>query len=118
MRRILLALAAVLFAGAAAAQSLTIFSGVPYALTPVGGNQYNVTVSGSTALTVPVGARYAIVCALTAAISYTTDGTTTPSATVGNQIQLNTCIALQGIAILNKFHALSATGKLQVEYFQ
>ena len=65
----------------------TIVQGVfplPYGYTPLSPGQHNLAITSSTALTIPTGARYATVCASTAAVKYTTDGTTTPTSSVGH----------------------------------
>jgi hypothetical protein len=88
----------------------------PYA--PLSPGQHNLSVTSATALTVPTGARYATVCASGAAVKYTTDGTTTPTSSVGMPLAAGACLALSGPQTLANFRAISASGTLDVEYFQ
>ena len=99
----------------------TIVPGViplPYSYTPLSPGQHNLTPTSSTALTVPAGARYATVCASSATVKYTTDGTTTPTGSVGQPLAAGSCVPLSGPMVLANFRAISATGTLDVEYFQ
>jgi len=88
----------------------------PYA--PLSPGQHNLALTTATALTVPTGARYATVCASGAAVKYTTDGTTTPTSSVGMPLAAGACVALSGPQGLANFRAISASGTLDVEYFQ
>ena len=99
----------------------TIVQGVfplPYGYTPLPPGQHNFALTSSTALTIPTGARYATICASTASVKYTTDGTTTPTASVGMPLPAGACVALSGATVLANFLAISATGTLDVEFFQ
>ncbi len=99
----------------------TIVSGVvplPYAYTPLPPGQHNISPGSSTALIIPAGARYATVCASTAAARYTTDGATTPTATIGQPLPVSSCISLSGPAVLANFRIMSPSGTIDVEYFQ
>jgi len=99
----------------------TVVPGViplPYSYTPLSPGQHNLAPISSTALTVPTGARYATVCASSATVKYTTDGTTTPTASVGQPLAAGSCVSLSGATVLTNFRAISATGILDVEYFQ
>ena len=89
---------------------------MPYA--PLSPGQHNLALTSATALTAPTGARYATVCASGAAVKYTTDGTTTPTATVGMPLAPGACVALSGPQTLANFSAFSSSGTLDVEYFQ
>ena len=120
------ALAFALFAGSALGQSYQGPKGtqvppsmpLPYPYSPLPPGQHNLEPTSATALTAPPGAAYAIVCASTASVRYTTDGTTAPTATVGMPLAAGACVALSGAAVLANFRALSAAGTLDVEYFQ
>lgn len=120
------AVLALAIASSAAAQTYhdtagTIVPGVvplPFGFTPLSPGQHNLTISSATALTVPNGARYATVCARTAAANYTTDGTTAPTSSVGMALAAGSCVALSGPAVLAAFRAISATGTLDAEFFQ
>jgi hypothetical protein len=113
-------------AGAAEAQTYydragTVVQGfvpLPYAYVPLPPGQHNLAATTSTALIVPAGARYATVCASTATVRYTTDGMTAPTAAIGQPLTPGSCVSLSGPAVLANFRALSATGTLDVEYFQ
>jgi len=99
----------------------TIVAGViplPYSYTPLSPGQHNLAPTSSTALSVPTGARYATVCASSATVKYTTDGTTTPTGSVGQPLAAGSCVSLSGATVLANFRAISTTGTLDVEYFQ
>lgn len=93
------------------------FMPLPYAYTPLPPGQHNLPPASSTALTIPAGARYATVCASAAAAKYTTDGATTPTATIGQPLPAGSCISLSGPAVLANFRIVSS-GTVDVEYFQ
>jgi hypothetical protein len=88
----------------------------PYA--PLSPGQHNLAPTSAIALTVPSGARYATVCASGSTVRYTTDGTTTPTSSVGMPLSAGTCMALSGPQVLANFRAFSASGTLDAEYFQ
>jgi hypothetical protein len=97
---------------------LVIGSG-PYAFTPLTPGQYTpVSDSASTALTVPTGATYAVVCAEVANHRYTWDGTTTPTASVGTQLLQNQCIPFSGALVLAAVRIITQTagGTFTVSY--
>jgi hypothetical protein len=99
----------------------TIVPGVfplPYGYTPLPPGQHNIAPTASTALSIPTGARYATACASAAMIKYTTDGTTTPTSTIGQPLAAGACVSLSGAAVLANFRAFSSTGTLDVEYYQ
>jgi hypothetical protein len=91
---------------------------IPYTQSPLSPGQHNVTLTSSTSLSAPAGARFANVCASSAAVKYTTDGATTPTASIGQPLPAGTCISLSGSQVLKNFQAISAAGTLDVEYFQ
>ena len=100
-------------------------SGVPipvtpgvYSYIPLTPGQHNLAIVGSTALTIPSTSTYATICASTATVKYTTDGTTAPTASIGQPLQVGSCVALSGATVLANFRAISATGTLDVEYFK
>src|SRR5208283_1635936 len=119
-------IALVLIAGSAFGQTYrdaggSIVSGVmplPYAYTPLAPGQHNLSPTSSTPLSVPAGARYATVCASTSAAKYTTYGVTVPTSTVGQPLPAGSCVSLSGSAVLANFRIISASGTLDVEYFQ
>lgn len=87
--------------------------------TPLTPGQYTpVSDAASTALTVPSGAAYAVVCAEGANHRYTWDGTTTPTASVGTQLLQNACLPLSGPLVLAAFRIItqSAGGTFTVSY--
>ena len=90
----------------------------PYAYTPLTPGQHNLAIVASTALTVPTGSTYATVCASTANVKYTTDGTTTPTSTIGMTLSTGACVTLSGATVIANFRAISATGTLDVEFFK
>jgi hypothetical protein len=89
-------------------------------LTPLSPMQVGLTVATSTALTIPAGATYAVVCVRAQNVDYTTDGTTVPTASVGMQLLVNQCLALSGATVLSNFRAIqqAATATLDVSYFR
>jgi hypothetical protein len=91
---------------------------LPYAYTPMPPGQHNLAPTSATGLTVPAGARYATVCASTAAAKYTTDGSTVPTVIVGQPLAAGSCVSLSGSAVLSNFRVISPSGTLDVEYFQ
>lgn len=91
---------------------------LPYPFTPLTPGQHGTAITSSTALTIPATATYATMCARTAAINYTTDGTTTPTSTVGQPLAAGACVALSGPTVLANLKMISATGTPDVEYFK
>lgn len=94
-------------------------SPAPYPFTPLTPGQYTpVTDAASTALTIPTGATYAVVCGEVTNHRYTWDGTTTPTAAIGALLQQNQCMSLQGATVLANFRIISvaAGGAFTVSY--
>lgn len=91
---------------------------IPFPYTPMAPGQHNIAPTSATALAAPQGARFATLCASGATVRYTTDGVTTPTASVGQPLGAGSCVSLSGPAVLSKFLAISPTGTLDVEYFQ
>ncbi len=91
---------------------------LPFPYLPLSPGQHNVAPTSATGLTIPAGARVANVCASTATVKYTTDGSTTPTTSVGQPLAAGACVSLSGPKMLANFQAISATGTLDVEYFQ
>lgn len=89
----------------------------PFPYTPLPAGQYGLAPTVATALTVPALASYAVICAETATVRYTTSGTT-PTSSVGMPLLAGTCVGMSGPLVLAAFRALSATGTLDVEYFK
>lgn len=94
--------------------------GSPYAYTPLSPGQHNLAIStvGGTALTIPTGAAFASVCNSVAATKYTTDGTTTPTASIGQPFAPGACVWFTGGTVLSNSKFFSTTGTLDVEYFK
>lgn len=92
----------------------------PGALTPLSPMQTALAITASTGLTVPTGSTYSVVCAEGANVRYSTDGTTTPTASVGMQLLQNQCLPLQGATTIANFKAIqqSATATLDASYFK
>ncbi len=89
--------------------------------TPASAGQFGLAITSSTALTVPTGATYAVVCARGGNADWTTDGTTTPTGTVGTQLLQNSCVGLLGATTLANFRAIQQTGStttLDVQYWK
>jgi hypothetical protein len=79
-------------------------------------DQHNLAITTATGLTPPVGATIAWVQARTASVSYTLDGTTTPTSSVGNTLAAGGQLVLYGASAIKNFSAISATGTLDVNY--
>lgn len=97
----------------------TIVAPAPYNFAPLSPGQYTpVTDSASTALTIPPGATYAVVCAEVTSHRWTWDGTTTPTSSVGTLLPLGNCIGLSGVMELSNFRIIqtSAGGQFTVSY--
>jgi hypothetical protein len=91
---------------------------LPYAYPPLPPGQHNLSPATATGLTIPTGARFATVCASAATAKYTTDGATTPTGSVGQPLPAGSCVSLSGPAVIANFLVVSASGTLDVEYFQ
>lgn len=90
----------------------------PYQYTPLTPGQYSVAITTSTALTVPTGSLFAVVCAAGNSVNYTYDGTTTPTSSVGLPLASGQCIQFSGATVLAnlKFIQTAATATLNVGY--
>lgn len=93
-------------------------TGAPYAYVPLTPSQNGTTVASSTALTVPAGATYAVVCVETQGVRWTWDGTTTPTSSVGNPIAAGQCSAFSGATVLAnlRFIQQASSATIDVEY--
>lgn len=83
------------------------------------GYQQITSLTSSTALTVPAGAKFALIQAETAAVRYRDDGTA-PTSTVGMWLAPTSAtayIALWYTGKLEKLRFISATGILNVSYY-
>jgi hypothetical protein len=112
MKKTLLAFTLLCFTQAAVAQ-------VPQFGIPQSPGQYTpVADTTSTALTIPPGATYAVVCAEGANHRFTWDGSTTPTAAIGQQLLQNQCVSLSGAPIIAAFKIIqvSAGGFFTVSY--
>ena len=89
----------------------------PYPLTSIGSGQLLCPVSATGFTSPPSGATYAYISAITATVSYTTDGQTTPTSTKGFQLAVGANpVLLTGNQITN-FKAISTTGSVYAEFF-
>jgi hypothetical protein len=97
---------------------LPVTGSAPYSYTNLTPSQNALGVANATALTVPTGATYAVVCVEGAGVRWTWDGTTTPTANVGSPVASGSCLAFSGASILAalKFIQQSATATIDVEY--
>jgi len=90
----------------------------PFPFIPMAGTaQYLLSLNPAATLTVPAGARYAVVCAESSQLRYTTSGTT-PTGSTGLPLPSATCVPLYGAPVLAAFQAFSNSGTLDVEYYQ
>ena len=90
-----------------------------YSYKPVAGAQHGLSTASAVGLTVPfsLGANYAVICARSGSINYTTDGATTPTASVGTPLAAGSCLGLPG-SLLATFSAIGSGATLDVEYFK
>jgi hypothetical protein len=103
--------------GAGSATASTVVQGPRTAVT---GAQYGLAVASSTALTVPATATIAEITVEGAAIRYTTDGATTPTASVGEgpfPIGTTLTFNLTGLAAVRIIQT-QASATINVEYFK
>lgn len=111
MKRLLVA-ALLLLASAAAALAQT--NPIPNSA------QFGLAITSSTKLTVPTGANNAVVCARGGAANYSTDTSTAPTGSTGQQLGQNACISLYGQNVAS-FQAIQQTGNtttLDVLYYR
>lgn len=83
--------------------------------TPLGYQQIT-ALSAAVTLTVPKGATWAIISCEAQAVRYMADGTT-PTATVGQPLPINTDLPFSGDLSRVKFIEQAASAKLNVTYF-
>jgi hypothetical protein len=88
-----------------------------YQYKPTGTAQYGLAVTSVQTLTVPNQARIAEICVDTAAIRYTTSGTT-PSASVGMAVASGACFQIAGRDALIAIQIIGSGATVDVEYFQ
>ena len=82
---------------------------------PVGYQQIT-SLSAAAALTVPAGARSAVIVAQTQAVRWRDDGTN-PTATVGMPLAVNTALEYSGDLSAIKFFEQTASAALNVSYY-
>ena len=91
----------------------------PSATTPVAGAQYGLALASATTLTVPATTRMANVVIEGQSIRCTTDGATTPTASVGSLYPPGTFLQVWGTALTNlKCIQIAATATIDSEYFR
>jgi hypothetical protein len=92
----------------------------PWSYTPLTPGQHNLGVTTSTSLTIPTGALFAMMTVSGNSIRYTTDGTTTPTSTIGMPMQVNQSIMFSGATVLSNLRIIqqAATATIDVEYFK
>lgn len=92
---------------------------LPANIEPISPGQYTpVADTTAQALTIPVGATYAVICVEGTDHRYTWDGTTMPTASVGALLKQNSCISFEGLSVLQAFKiiAVSSGGTFTVSY--
>jgi hypothetical protein len=129
MKRICLILGLLLWPCAALAQQPVVsqcatgnptnpWTACPYPFVPLGPSQNALGTTPAVGLTIPINANYALVCAETATVRWTWDGTTTPNSTVGSPIASGSCVPFSGPKILANLKFFSSSGTIDVEYAQ
>lgn len=98
---------------------------IPYSYTALAGGQYNQSATSATPLTIPTGAVYARICAITGAFNFvdSTNGTPTTGTApaVGTPLSAGSCILEQGATVLSAFqliNAVASTGTWTAVYFK
>lgn len=104
---------------------------IPFPYTPLCPGSHGVSLATAATLTLPTGIaaaracvtqtvapRYAVACARTASVFYTTDGSTAPTGTVSTTLSVGACLSLVGAKEIADFEAFSTTGTLDVEFWQ
>lgn len=112
MKRI--AVLALLFASPAFAQTLS-------GMIPLSPSQNGLAITTATSLTIPATANYVTICARGGAANYETDGTTTPTGTVGTTLAAGACVAFSGSKVLQNFQAIQQSGNtttLDIKYYR
>ena len=90
----------------------------PYPFVPLSPSQNGIGTTPAVGLTIPTNANYALVCAETATVRWTWDGTTTPTSSVGIPIAAGQCTPFSGPKILANLKFFSSSGTIDVEYAQ
>jgi hypothetical protein len=106
-----------ILAAAVVCVSLPAWAQAVYQYKPTGTPQYGLAVTSVQTLTVPTQARIAEICVDTAAIRYTTSGTT-PSSTVGMAVASGACFQIAGRDALIALQVIGSGATVDVEYFQ
>lgn len=102
----------------------SILTGVApiYIYVSAGASQWALAVTTNTTLTVPTGATIAEICAETAGVRYTDDGTNATTANgipvVPSSATLPSCFAYTGPLSALKFTAISGSPTLSVSYYK
>lgn len=89
----------------------------PYNYTVLTPGQHNLVITSSTGLTAPTGATYCVVQAKVATVSYTLDGTTMPTASIGDTLTVGSTLPLSG-GMIAAARFISAIGTLDSECFK
>ncbi len=91
----------------------------PPATTPVAGAQYGLAVTSATTLTVPATTKVANVVVEGQNVRCTTDGATTPTASVGSLYSVGQILTAWGTSLTNlKCIQVAASATLDIEYFK
>lgn len=110
-RFLLAACAFLLWAMPAAAQQFTALTYVPL------GYQQISTVSSSTALTVPTGAKYAVIVSEAQAVRYRDDGVA-PTAAIGMPLAVGERLIYSGRLSAIRFFEQTGGAKLNISYYR
>lgn len=109
---------ALLLAFALAAIAIPASSQVnPWGIIQPNGYQQITSLSSATALTIPAGTSYAVVCVETQAVRWRDDGVA-PTSTVGQPIPAAQCIAYPAPSPNLQFIEQTASAKINASYYK
>jgi hypothetical protein len=89
---------------------------IPAMATPLGYQQIT-SLSSSTALTIPTGATYAIICAETQAVRFRDDGSA-PTSSIGMPLAVGACLTYDGNLSLLRFIQQTSSATLDALYYR
>lgn len=98
---------------------------IPYSYTAMTGAQFNQAATTAQTLTIPSGAKFARVCAITSQMNFADSVGSTPTVgaapTTGTPLAAGSCLWLAGSSTLSNFgiiNAVASSGVWSAEYYQ